>query len=142
MFNLIGLGEHAGSGVPDIYHAWKEVGLAEPVVEEKFGEGNPDRTILTLPLVTNVDIEDTGDGLSHSAIDSDISLELLLKILEFCNTPRTRAEIMELCGYKSIPYFRRKILNPLIVGGQIVPTIPDKPNSPKQKYIRRTAIKA
>ena len=27
MFNLIGLGEHAGSGVPDIFHAWKEAGL-------------------------------------------------------------------------------------------------------------------
>jgi len=37
-FNLIGLGEHAGSGVPDIYHAWKEVGLEEPVIEERFGK--------------------------------------------------------------------------------------------------------
>jgi len=142
IFNLIGLGEHAGSGVPDIYHAWKEVGLAEPAVEERFGGSNPDRTILTLPLVHTVNLDNTGDILSHSAVDSDISPELLLKILEFCNVPRTRAEIMELCSYTSIPYFRRKILNPLIVGGQIVPTIPDKPNSPKQKYIRRTAIKA
>ena len=51
MFNLIGLGEHAGSGVPDIYKAWREAGLDEPVVEEKCGDGKPDRTILTLPLV-------------------------------------------------------------------------------------------
>ena len=49
MFNLIGLGEHAGSGVPDIYHAWKELGLEKPEVEERFG--NPDRTTLTLPLI-------------------------------------------------------------------------------------------
>lgn len=38
MFNLIGFGEHAGSGVPDIYHARKEVGLEEPVIEERFGK--------------------------------------------------------------------------------------------------------
>ena len=52
MFNLIGLGEHAGSGVPDIFKAWSDAGLDEPVVEEKFGSGNPDRTILTLPLLS------------------------------------------------------------------------------------------
>ena len=52
MFNLIGLGEHAGSGVPDIFHAWKETGLEEPTVEEKFG--NPDRTVLTLPLISSI----------------------------------------------------------------------------------------
>lgn len=53
MFNLIGLGEHVGSGVPDIYKAWHDAGLSEPMVEENFGGGNPDRTILTLPLVSD-----------------------------------------------------------------------------------------
>ncbi len=50
MFNLIGYGEHAGSGVPDIFKVWRDEGLNEPVVEEMFGGGVPDRTILTLPL--------------------------------------------------------------------------------------------
>lgn len=45
MFNLIGIGERAGSGVPDIYSVWEEQGWVEPVVEEQY---NPDRTILTL----------------------------------------------------------------------------------------------
>lgn len=31
-------------------------------------------------------------------------------------------------------YFRKKILNPLIKGGLLKLTIPDKPISPKQKY--------
>ena len=52
MFNLIGFGEHAGSGVPDIYKAWRDEGLGEPIVEEQFGGGYPDRTTLTLPLLT------------------------------------------------------------------------------------------
>ena len=37
MFNLLGLGEHAGSGVPDIFEAWNNAGLADPTVEEYFG---------------------------------------------------------------------------------------------------------
>ena len=53
MFNLIGLGEHAGSGVPDIFKAWKDAGLKRPIIEEKFGGGEPDRTILTLPTVAS-----------------------------------------------------------------------------------------
>ena len=42
---MIGIGERAGSGIPDIYQIWKNEGWAMPVVEEKY---NPDRTCLTL----------------------------------------------------------------------------------------------
>ena len=52
MFNLIGYGERAGSGVPDIYAVWNVAGYVEPIVEEQFGSGHPNRTIVTLPLVT------------------------------------------------------------------------------------------
>ena len=45
MFNLIGIGERAGSGIPDIYHVWKDQGWTIPVVEETY---NPDRTRLML----------------------------------------------------------------------------------------------
>ena len=51
MFNLIGFGERAGSGVPDIYATWEQAGYAEPKVEEIFGGGQPNRTILIVPLV-------------------------------------------------------------------------------------------
>lgn len=50
MFNLIGFGERAGSGVPDIYAVWQNMGLLEPTVEERFENGEPHRTIVTLPL--------------------------------------------------------------------------------------------
>ena len=45
MFNMIGIGERAGSGVPDIYSVWENQGWEKPVVEEQY---NPDRTILSL----------------------------------------------------------------------------------------------
>ena len=50
MLNLLRIGEHAGSGVPDIYAAWEDKGWQPPVIEEQY---NPDRTILTLPMVEN-----------------------------------------------------------------------------------------
>ena len=48
MFNMIGIGERAGSGVPDIYAVWDSQGWKEPIVEEQY---NPDRTILKLFLI-------------------------------------------------------------------------------------------
>ncbi len=45
MFNMIGIGERAGSGVPDIFAVWSSQGWTEPIVEEQY---DPDRTILTL----------------------------------------------------------------------------------------------
>ncbi|MCR5836922.1 MAG: putative DNA binding domain-containing protein [Lachnospiraceae bacterium] len=48
MFNLINIGERAGSGVPNIFNTWNDNGWKEPVIEERF---DPDRTILTLEFV-------------------------------------------------------------------------------------------
>ncbi len=48
MFNMIGIGERAGSGVPDIYSVWKSQGWVEPQVIEEYA---PDRTILKLSFV-------------------------------------------------------------------------------------------
>ena len=45
MFNLINIGERAGSGVPNIFNVWEDEHWEEPVIEEQF---EPDRTILTL----------------------------------------------------------------------------------------------
>lgn len=51
MFNLINIGERAGSGVPNIFNVWADEGWEEPVIEERF---DPDRTILSLPFVKKV----------------------------------------------------------------------------------------
>ena len=47
MWNLLKIGERAGSGVPDIYATWRNSGRGAPCVEESFG---PDRTTMVLPL--------------------------------------------------------------------------------------------
>ena len=45
MFNLVGVGERAGSGIPKILYACKEYGFEEPNL---FDEYNPDRTHLII----------------------------------------------------------------------------------------------
>ncbi len=48
MFNLVGVGERAGSGVPELFSIWENEGWIEPVIEEKF---DPDRTTLTMQFI-------------------------------------------------------------------------------------------
>ena len=48
MFNLIHVGERAGSGVPNIFSIWNDEGWITPEVEELY---QPDRTILKLSFV-------------------------------------------------------------------------------------------
>ena len=48
MFNMIGIGERAGSGVPDIYSVWESQGWIKPQVIEEY---SPDRTILKLSFI-------------------------------------------------------------------------------------------
>ena len=56
-------------------------------------------------------------------------------ILAFCKVPRSKAEIMEHCGYKNAKNFTQLHLRPLIESGQLQMTIPDKPRSRNQKYV-------
>jgi predicted HTH transcriptional regulator len=45
MFNLINIGDRAGSGIPNIYGVWRREGWQRPNLQEQF---NPDRTVLSL----------------------------------------------------------------------------------------------
>ena len=48
MFNLINIGERAGSGVPNIFNVWNEEGFVEPEIEERF---EPARKIMKLSFI-------------------------------------------------------------------------------------------
>ena len=50
MFNLLDIGERAGSGVPNIFNVWADEGWEEPIIQE---ENNPDRTRLILIFEKN-----------------------------------------------------------------------------------------
>ena len=57
-----------------------------------------------------------------------------VKILTFCKETKSIQEIMKFLGFKHRTYFRKNLLKPLLDKGLLVPTIPDKPKSSKQKY--------
>ena len=51
MFNLIDIGERAGSGIPNIFRVWEKQPWDSPVYTETY---DPDRVTLTLPLATTI----------------------------------------------------------------------------------------
>ncbi|HEY5563065.1 MAG TPA: hypothetical protein VIK72_15170 [Clostridiaceae bacterium] len=84
-------------------------------------EGNVFRTMIPLK-------PQAGEQASEQGEDST------RKILEFCKTVRSRSEIQDFSGIKSRRYFIEKILNPLLKGGLLKLSIPNKPTTPNQKY--------
>jgi len=58
------------------------------------------------------------------------------KIIEFCVQPKSREEIQSFVGIAHREHFRAKILKPLLDSGRLKMTIPDKPNSRNQKYVK------
>ena len=55
-------------------------------------------------------------------------------LLNYCMIPRTTKEIMDFARLKHREHFRSEILKPLLERKLLFMTIPEKPNSPKQKY--------
>lgn len=53
MFNLIDIGERAGSGVPELFAVWEKEGWEEPEIEEKLDD--VERTILRLSFKKKVE---------------------------------------------------------------------------------------
>lgn len=73
--------------------------------------------------------------ISDQVSDQVKSQDTLHAVLDFCMTEKSKQEICSFIGYRNLTYFTIKYLNPLLKSGQIKMTIPDKPNSRKQKYI-------
>ena len=64
--------------------------------------------------------------------------DTLTRLVEFCSEPKSRKEMMKFVGLSHAGNFRDNYLKPLLESGRIVMTIPDKPQSSKQQYVRRT----
>ncbi|KAA0442571.1 MAG: hypothetical protein FXV79_04035 [Candidatus Thioglobus sp.] len=73
-------------------------------------------------------------GLSYNVMDLNKNH---IEILNKCALENSATELMDILKRSNKSKFKNDILNPLIATGFFEPTIPEKPNSPKQKY-RRT----
>ncbi len=100
MFNLIDIGEHAGSGVPNIFNVWEDEGWEEPDIKKDFA---PDRTSLTLKFIKKQAIKtsDKKQAIKTSdkkqAIKTRYNQEKIRLYLQGHETARTR-DIAELLG--------------------------------------------
>ncbi len=117
MFNLIDIGERAGSGIPNIYHVWKDRGWEEPVIVEQF---EPERTLLSLSVEKIGDkksaIRENNDGsaIKNGDKKTAIKAENKMRIIEFLTGADSAkaSEIAEYVGLK--PSRTRDYLKELI----------------------------
>ena len=113
MLELLKVTENRYSGIPTMRREFVKAGLPEPQFSAVHGDFK----------VT----------MKNGLLDKTTSVAEAL--LEFCSTPRTRNEIVDFVG-KSKNYVISQIVAPMVDNGKLKLTIPDKPKSPNQKFIK------
>ena len=111
MLELLHITENRYSGIPTIRNEFAKAGLPAPVFSVLHGE---------FRVVMKNSFFSEGMHAGES-------------LLDFCEFPRTRAEIVAFVG-KSKNYVMSQIVTPLVQSGQLKMTLPDKPKSPSQKF--------
>ncbi len=114
MLELMSITKNRYSGIPTIRKAFKDSNLPAPIFSVHHGE-------FTVTFKNNIYKSET------TYISDDL--------IDFCEVPRTRAELIEFTGF-SRQYTMTAIVQPLIEEGKLKLTIPDKPKSSKQKYVK------
>lgn len=113
MLELLNITENRYSGIPTMRREFLNAGLPAPNFSVIHGEF---KVVMRNGYLNN----------SGSMEDS---------ILNFCEIPRSRAELIEFTG-KSRNYVLKQLIAPLVECGKLKLTIPDKPKSSNQKYVR------
>lgn len=67
MFNLINIGERAGSGIPNIFSVWSKQGWPAPVIRESF---DPERITVSLIIGHETQVIDTNTDNSQMETDN------------------------------------------------------------------------
>lgn len=89
-----------------------------------------------LSLIDEI-LDDTANQIAESqAIYNSEQVNRLMNVMEY-NVPYTGQKLMEKLNLKSREGFRRNYLRPAIEEGLISMTVPDKPNSRNQRYVKR-----
>lgn len=113
MLELLNITENRYSGIPTMRREFLNAGLPAPNFSVIHGEF---KVVMRNGYLNN----------SGSMEDS---------ILDFCEIPRSRAELIEFTG-KSRNYVVKQLITPLVECGKLKLTIPDKPKSSNQKYVK------
>ncbi len=120
------LTEGRSTGIPTIIKELKKNKSPKPVFET-----DDDRSYFKVTFKIHREFYKNSNQLKQATQQA----ERARTILDFCKIPRTRKEIQQLVNVKDREYFRKEILKYLLDRNLLQMTIPDKPNSPKQKYV-------
>ena len=121
VFREIGYAEELGSGIKNLFKYSKLYGGSDPILQEN------DIFTTTIILNNQATPHDTPHDTPH-ADKKDL-------VIEFCKEEKSLQEIMAYLKLNDRKHFKSAVLNPLIQKNLIALTIPNKPRSPKQKYI-------
>jgi ATP-dependent DNA helicase RecG len=113
MLELLSITENRYSGIPTMRMEFQNAGLPAPVFSVKHGE-------FKVVMKNGYHAETT---------------HLTDAIIEFCSVPRSRSELVSFAG-KSRNYVMTQIVAPLVDSGKLRLTMPDKPKSSHQKYVK------
>jgi ATP-dependent DNA helicase RecG len=142
VFRETSLADELGSGMRNTYKYTELYSGQHP----QFIEGDVFRTIVPITAIavgrvgprTEVTTQDKTQVKPQDRTQvetQDSSLTMQEKILAYCTTPRSKADIVQHFGYSASKSFTRLYLKPLLDSGMLHMTIPDKPRSRNQKYL-------
>ena len=146
VFREIGLADELGSGMRNTNKYTKLYSGGVPVFEEDhiFRITIPMENVAELQVgptsqgnTQDKEIINEADYLSHSHLKIKLDLMEYSRVMKYLEIPRSRKEIQSFCGYKSRDAFVKNVLRPLIEAEKVGLLLPDKPNSPNQKYYKK-----
>ncbi|MGO7417470.1 RNA-binding domain-containing protein [Rhizobium ruizarguesonis] len=120
-------------------HTWRLV----PHLRARFVAGAAENTVENQSLGTEMvgtgATDQVTEQVAPDQAELDRSLDRLTevqwRIVGYADVPRSLAELMAHAGYRQRPHFVTTHLEPLLTGGVLRPTIPDKPRSSRQRYV-------
>lgn len=125
---VLGLTENRYSGIPTVRQAMKQEGKPEP---EFIDTGSEFRVVLRM---RSAELSED-NGASTQEIGGRLGTKKERKVLDFCSEPRSRHEIAKMLDVDEY-YAARRYINPLVGAGVLMMTLPDKPRSKDQRYVR------
>jgi ATP-dependent DNA helicase RecG len=134
-FVNIGRADWMGSGIRNLYKYTRIYSGGEP----ELIEGDIFKTIIPIKSDAN-----GSDGLygNIGQVTGQVTGQVgeqdnrISSLIDFCLSPKSRKEMQEFIDITSRKYFHKAFLAPLLESGQLQMTIPDKPNSSNQKYVK------
>lgn len=122
--------ERRGSGLRKIVSETEKLpGYTEELRPEFHSSGTDFRVVLK-----NVNYNMRGSDQDNMHVTTHD--EKLASLIDFCLEERSREEMMSFMALENREHFRKTYLKPLLESGQLKMTIPDKPKSKNQKYIK------